>query len=131
MNNKGFAITTILYGTMILFLMLILAMLGILSSYKDKMDLLIESENGARNIINGFSGAMYGDIDLDGDVDMTDLTLHGRYVSGIITYSSRQSWVNMDIDADGDVDAKDLTLLARYVAGIDDCGGLPYSPCTE
>lgn len=52
MNNKGFAITTILYGTMILFLMLILAMLGILSSYKDKMDLLIESERGARTIIN-------------------------------------------------------------------------------
>jgi len=53
MNNKGFAITTILYGTLILFLMLLLSMLGILSSYKDKMEMLIENNNGARDIING------------------------------------------------------------------------------
>lgn len=54
MNNKGFAITTILYGTMILFLMLFLSMLGILSGYKDKMDLLIESNKGARAIVNRY-----------------------------------------------------------------------------
>lgn len=53
MNNKGFAITTILYGTLILFLMLLLSMLGILSSYKDKLEMLIENVNGgAREIIN-------------------------------------------------------------------------------
>ena len=52
MNNKGFAITTILYGTLILFLMLLLSMLGILSTYKDRLDILIESNNGARSIIN-------------------------------------------------------------------------------
>ena len=51
MNNKGFAITTILYGTMVLFLMLLLAMLGILSTYKDKLEILIEHNNGARAII--------------------------------------------------------------------------------
>lgn len=52
MNNKGFAITTILYGTLILFLMLLLSMLSILSTYKDRLDILIESNNGARDIIN-------------------------------------------------------------------------------
>lgn len=52
MNNKGFAITTILYGTLILFLMLLLSMLSILSVYKDRLDILIESNNGARDIIN-------------------------------------------------------------------------------
>lgn len=52
MNNKGFAITTILYGILILFLMLLVSMLGILSSYQDRMELLIESNNGARDIIN-------------------------------------------------------------------------------
>ena len=52
MNNKGFAITTILYGTLILFLMLLLSMLGILSTYKDRLSLLIDSNNGARCIIN-------------------------------------------------------------------------------
>ena len=52
MNNKGFAITTILYGTLILFLMLILAMLGILSTYKDRLSMLLDGNNGARCIIN-------------------------------------------------------------------------------
>lgn len=52
MNNKGFAITTILYGTLILFLMLILSMLGILSTYNDRLEMLIENNNGARDIVN-------------------------------------------------------------------------------
>lgn len=52
MNNKGFAITTILYGLLIVFLMLLVSMLGILSSYKDRMEMLIENNNGARDIIN-------------------------------------------------------------------------------
>ena len=52
MNNKGFAITTILYGTLILFLMLLLSMLGILATYKDRLEILIDSNNGARDIIN-------------------------------------------------------------------------------
>jgi hypothetical protein len=51
MNNKGFAITTILYGTMILFLMLVLSMLAILSTYKDRLELLIDGTNAARDII--------------------------------------------------------------------------------
>ena len=34
MNNKGFAITTVLYGTFLLFLLLLLLMLKILSNYK-------------------------------------------------------------------------------------------------
>jgi len=52
MNNKGFAITTILYGTLILFLMLLLSMLGLLATYKDRLEILIDSNNGARDIIN-------------------------------------------------------------------------------
>lgn len=53
MNNKGFAITTILYGTLILFLMLLVSMLGILSTYKDRLGKLIDSNNGARDIVLG------------------------------------------------------------------------------
>ena len=52
MNNKGFAITTILYGVLILFLMLLLSMLGILSTYSDRLEMLIEKNNGARYNIN-------------------------------------------------------------------------------
>ena len=52
MNNKGFAITTILYGLLIVFLMLLVSMLGILSTYKERVEMLIENANGARDIIN-------------------------------------------------------------------------------
>ena len=52
MNIKGFAITTILYGILILFLMLLVSMLGILNTYNDRMEMLIENNNGARDIIN-------------------------------------------------------------------------------
>ncbi len=52
MNNKGFAITTILYGIMILFCLLLVSLLAILSSYRKSQELLIEETNGARDIIN-------------------------------------------------------------------------------
>lgn len=52
MNNKGFAITTILYGTLILFLLLLVSLLGILSSYNDRLEKLIDNTKGARDIIN-------------------------------------------------------------------------------
>ena len=52
MNNKGFAITTILYGIMILFCLLLVSLLGMLSSYKKTQDILTESTNGTRDIIN-------------------------------------------------------------------------------
>lgn len=52
MNNKGFAISTILYGLMILFIFLFLSLLGILSQQKNNMEKLIENTNGARDIVN-------------------------------------------------------------------------------
>ncbi len=51
MNNKGFAITTILFGTMILFLLLLVSLLGILSTYRNNLEKLIQDGNGARDII--------------------------------------------------------------------------------
>lgn len=51
MNNKGFAITTILYGAMILFCLLLVSLLGILSVFRSNLRLLIEADNGAREIV--------------------------------------------------------------------------------
>ena len=51
MNNKGFAITTVLYGTLILFCLLLVSMLGILSTYKNNLDKLINASNGTRDIV--------------------------------------------------------------------------------
>lgn len=52
MNNKGFAITTILYGIMVLFCVLLVSLLGILSSYKKTQAILTEKKNGTRDIIS-------------------------------------------------------------------------------
>lgn len=51
MNNKGFAITTILYGTLILFSLLLVSMLGILSTYRGNLEKLIDNDNAARYIV--------------------------------------------------------------------------------
>lgn len=52
LNNKGFAITTILYGTLVLFMLLFVSLPGILSQHKNNLEKLIENTNGAREIIN-------------------------------------------------------------------------------
>lgn len=51
LNNKGFAITTILYGTLILFMLLFVSLLGILSQYRKNLEKLTESNNGTRDIV--------------------------------------------------------------------------------
>lgn len=51
LNNKGFAITTILYGTLVLFLLLFVSLLAILSQYRKNLEKLVESSNGAREIV--------------------------------------------------------------------------------
>ena len=51
MNNKGFAITTILYGLLILFCLLLVSLLGIMATYKDNLEKLIDNMNGSRDII--------------------------------------------------------------------------------
>lgn len=52
LNNKGYAITTILYGTLIMFLMLMTSMMGILSTHKVRIEKLIEEDKGATEIVN-------------------------------------------------------------------------------
>lgn len=51
LNNKGFAITTILYGMLILFLLLFVSLLGILNQYRKNLEKLIEENNGTRSIV--------------------------------------------------------------------------------
>ena len=61
MNNKGFAITTILYGTLILFLFLLLSMLGILNTYRSNLEKLEDENNGARETVMAVGNYMITD----------------------------------------------------------------------
>lgn len=72
MNNKGFAISTMLYGTFILFLMLMLAMLGILNTFKSNMDLLIDGNNGARAIVEKKCSDLVADTNGNGKYELVD-----------------------------------------------------------
>ena len=119
MNNKGFAITTILYGTLILFLMLLLSMLGILNAYKDRLSMLIDSNNGARAIINGTVGKTWlcGDVDGDGVLTTDDATHFENYLAGDESSSlpvgvSRD---DLDFNGDGEVDVHDSDWLYNHV----------------
>lgn len=44
LNNKGFAITLVLYGTLVLFLLLLVSLLGILSTYKLRLEKIYPEE---------------------------------------------------------------------------------------
>ncbi len=63
MNNRGFAITTIIFGTMVLFCLLLVSLLSILSVYKTNMEKLIDSDNGTRKIITMKANKSYASID--------------------------------------------------------------------
>lgn len=51
MNNKGFAITAVLYGLLVMFLMIVVGTLAILYNQKKMMEELIDGDNGAREIV--------------------------------------------------------------------------------
>lgn len=59
-----------------------------------------------------------GDVDLDEDVDVDDLTYLAEHVAKIITITNEKSLANAEVTGDGEVSIDDLTKLAEYVAKI-------------
>ncbi|NLP13870.1 MAG: endoglucanase [Clostridium sp.] len=61
----------------------------------------------------------YGDLNHDGSVDSTDLTLLKRYVLRKLRFSDPEEEARLkvaaDVNADDDVNSTDITLLKRYV----------------
>ena len=52
MNNKGFAITGILYSVLVLFLLVILSMIGILNEKRERLEKLAETINNTDSTID-------------------------------------------------------------------------------
>ena len=63
-----------------------------------------------------FSGLL-GDVDFDGDVDITDALLTMRYAMGIITFTPEQLAV-ADMDGNGSVNITDALLIMRTAMGL-------------
>lgn len=65
------------------------------------------------------SGAVYGDVNLDGAVSISDLVLLARYVSQDTTVSLKaQGKLNADCAYDSVIDASDASQLSLYLGGM-------------
>ncbi|MCC8077723.1 MAG: leucine-rich repeat protein [Oscillospiraceae bacterium] len=59
-----------------------------------------------------------GDLNGDGEVNASDLTILARHVGKVETMEDEAYLANADVTGDGNVDASDLTKLAQYVGKI-------------
>ncbi|MBQ8966743.1 cellulase family glycosylhydrolase [Ruminococcus sp.] len=62
-------------------------------------------------------GYKLGDVNLDGDINVTDLTLSAAYVKGIRSLSDNRLKA-ADVNEDGDVNVSDVVSLAAHVKSI-------------
>lgn len=60
---------------------------------------------------------LYGDVNLDGRVDLTDAILLNKACSGAVEITG-QSVLNADCDANGDIDTNDAIALLRFLVHI-------------
>ncbi len=68
---------------------------------------------------------IYGDANLDGDVNIKDATLIQKVTAGLETLEFVQARWCADVNLDGYVNIKDATAIQKYVAGLEseDCIG--------
>ena len=71
---------------------------------------------GFKNGTITIRGLIFGDLNEDEIVDITDIVLLRKYLLGDIQLSDWQIRA-ADVNSDGDVDASDLLLVMRYIAG--------------
>ena len=69
----------------------------------------------------------YGDVDLNGSINIADSTIIQKYIAHSVTLSELQL-ILADVSQDEKVNVKDATLIQRYVAKLGNCGrtGQPY-----
>ncbi|MBR0156645.1 MAG: hypothetical protein IJM20_03885 [Clostridia bacterium] len=66
---------------------------------------------------NGPISVLRGDVDLDGDVDVTDALLALRYAMGVITLTDEQI-ASGDMDGNGTINATDAIQIMRVSLGV-------------
>ena len=64
--------------------------------------------------------AEYGDVNVDGFVDISDVILLSRYTAEDTTISiTTEGLVNADLNGDGKYSAEDVTRIIRIIAKLD------------
>ena len=64
------------------------------------------------------AGTLYGDINLDGRVDITDAVLLNKVAAGAVTLDTPEKQANADCDANGEVDGKDAVVLLKFLVSL-------------
>lgn len=100
---------------------LISAMMALLNN--STRDLLDPSEEGHKYIKEQILGALrvqysflLGDVNLDGVVDIADLSMLNSYIGGYVELNEIQQ-LAADVTQDGTIDISDLSLLNSYIGG--------------
>jgi rhamnogalacturonan endolyase len=63
-----------------------------------------------------FSTVKYGDVYIDGSVDVKDLSYLAKYIAGMLEMDAQQT-LNADVYYDITVSVKDLSKLAKFISG--------------
>ena len=77
----------------------------------------------------GESEAMYGDVNMDGKVDLTDAIILNKYQAGLVTFTDAQKAnANCDItDGTENITEGDTVALMRFVLMMEGYENLPYN----
>lgn len=77
----------------------------------------------------GESEALYGDINMDGKVDLTDAVMLNKYQAGLVTLTDVQKVnANCDItDGTENITEEDSFALMRFILMMEDYENLPYN----
>lgn len=66
-----------------------------------------------------FTDVRTGDINNDGEIDITDLVILRKGLAGLVELNEKES-LAADINKDGNVDITDLVILRKYLAGLEE-----------
>ena len=73
-------------------------------------------------------GPLYGDVNIDGKVDVTDLSILSLYIVGDVEITRNDILERADVLYDGEVDIADLATLRQYLSKKTDVIGKTSSP---
>ena len=61
---------------------------------------------------------LYGDVNCDGRVDITDAVLLNKAVAGAVTLESAQQQANSDCDGNGELGSNDAVVLLKFLVAL-------------
>ncbi|MFR0950185.1 MAG: dockerin type I repeat-containing protein [Ruminococcus callidus] len=68
---------------------------------------------------------LYGDVNCDSRVDITDAVMLNKAIAGVVTLGTRQQKANADCDGDGEIASNDAVALLKFLVSL--VKQLPYA----